>query len=199
VHLVAFSPDGMRIVSSSEEMKVCVWDAISGVVVSEMQGHEKMVSAMTFSPSGHQIVSGSWDKTVRLWDVASGCQAYPTFRGHEHWVSSVAFSVDGNHIISKSFCDTISWDAASGCQLDSIEESDHSLLHSICITDNGWVVDVVTNQTLCKLPTMFSITCQATNKQSLVVGTEAGRLFMMHFPSTLLTSPGTSTTEGKIL
>ena len=196
VHSVAFSPDGKMVVSSSDDTTICVWDAISGTVLSTMRGHEKAVTTATFSPTGHQIASGSRDKTVRVWDVASGSQTSPALR-HGHWVSSVGFSVDGNHIISESFRDSISWDAKSGRRYHSTERSDHCLLRSIYITYNGWIVDVVTNRTLCKIPSILAVTCEATHKRSLVVGTKAGRLCVMHFPSALLTSPETLAAKGQ--
>jgi WD40 repeat protein len=152
------------IVSSSDNTTVCVWDAISCAVVSEMRGHEAIISAVRFSLGGHHVVSGSLDNTVRVWDIVSASQAYPAFRGHEHWVSSVAFSNDGNCIISESSHDTISWDVTSGRRHHLIEHSDRCSLHSIYNTYDGWIVDVVTNQILCKLPPIFAITCKATNK-----------------------------------
>ena len=73
VSSVAFSPDGTRIVSGSDDKTVRVWDADTGKPVGEpLTGHTDAVSSVAFSPDGNRIVSGSDDKTVRVWDAATG-------------------------------------------------------------------------------------------------------------------------------
>ena len=100
---VAFSPDGRRIVSGSEDQTLRLWDAASGQPIGEpLRGHEDAVSSVAFSPDGRRIVSGSEDRTLRLWDAASGQPLGEPLRGHEDAVSSVAFSPDGRRIVSGS-------------------------------------------------------------------------------------------------
>ena len=78
----AFSPDGARIVSGSDDQTVRVWDAASGAELLVLRGHEGPVYAAAFSPDGARIVSGSGDGTVRVWDAASGAEQL-VLRGHE--------------------------------------------------------------------------------------------------------------------
>ena len=58
----AFSPDGARIVSGSDDSTVRVWDAASGAELLVLRGHEGSVKAAAFSPDGARIVSGSDDQ-----------------------------------------------------------------------------------------------------------------------------------------
>ena len=82
VYAAAFSPDGARIVSGSDDNTVRVWDAASGAELLVLRGHESPIDAAAFSPDGARILSESGDGTVRVWDAASGAELL-VLRGHE--------------------------------------------------------------------------------------------------------------------
>jgi WD40 repeat protein len=110
---VAFSPDGTRIVSGSQDTTAKVWDASSGQETLTLEGHSYPVMSVAFSPDGTRIVSGSHDETVKVWDASSGQEF--TLKGHTGWVTSVAFSPDGTRIVSGSEDRTLKvWEALSG-------------------------------------------------------------------------------------
>ena len=96
VNSVAFSPDGTKIVSGSEDKTVRVWDAVTGTLSNTLEGHSDSVESVAFSPDpdGTKIVSGSFDNTVRVWDAVTGTLSN-TLEGHSSRVNSVAFSPDG--------------------------------------------------------------------------------------------------------
>ncbi len=67
---VAFSPDGHRIVSGSDDNTVRLWDAATGQPIGQpLTGHNAPVASVAFSPDGKRIVSGSDDHTLRLWPM----------------------------------------------------------------------------------------------------------------------------------
>ncbi|KZP17409.1 WD40 repeat-like protein, partial [Athelia psychrophila] len=73
VNSVAFSPDGTKIVSGSDDKTVRVWDAVTGqAALPPLEGHEDWVMSVAFSPDGTEIVSRSSQGTVRLWDAITG-------------------------------------------------------------------------------------------------------------------------------
>ncbi|MEE8146090.1 MAG: hypothetical protein V3T24_00680, partial [Longimicrobiales bacterium] len=112
VRSVAFSPDGTRLVSGSNDDTVRLWDVASGTETATLRGHMGGVGSVAFSPDGTQLVSGSDAGTIRLWDVASGTET-ATLRGNERPVS-VAFSPDGTQLVSGSYETVRLWDVASG-------------------------------------------------------------------------------------
>ena len=66
---MAFSRDGKRIVSGSNDQSLKVWDADTGQEVFTLKGHTGAVSGAAFSGDGERIVSGSADGTVKVWDL----------------------------------------------------------------------------------------------------------------------------------
>jgi WD40 repeat protein len=116
----AFSPDDRRIVSSSFDKTVRIWDVAGGAPLMTLRGHTAWVWSAAFSPDGRLIVSASGDKTVRIWDAASGAQL-TILRGHEDGVTSAAFSPDGRRIVSASGDGTVRiWDANRGVLLSTL-------------------------------------------------------------------------------
>ena len=67
---MAFSPDGSRIASGSDDKTVRVWDAATGQPIGQpLTGHTERCASVAFSPDGTRIASGSDDNTVRVWDA----------------------------------------------------------------------------------------------------------------------------------
>ncbi|KAL4062785.1 hypothetical protein V8B97DRAFT_2091404 [Scleroderma yunnanense] len=139
VRSVAFSPDGTRIVSGSDDKTVRVWDTDRGVQIgSPLQGHTDQVRSVAFSPDGTRIVSGSDDKTVRVWDADRGVQIGSPLQGHTHWVTSVAFSPDGTRVVSGSDDKTVRvWDADRGVQIGSPLQGHTDWVRSVAFSPDG--------------------------------------------------------------
>jgi WD40 repeat protein len=117
----AFSPDGSRVLSASDDTTLKLWDAANGRELATLAGHIDKVKACAFSPDGRRVLSASEDKTLKLWDAASG-QRLATLAGHTRPVGACAFSPDGSRVLSVGFDKTIRvWDAASGRELANVE------------------------------------------------------------------------------
>ena len=69
---VAFSPDGTKVATASDDTTARLWDAATGKPLGEPMKHEEAVMAVAFSPDGTKVATASEDKTARLWDAATG-------------------------------------------------------------------------------------------------------------------------------
>ena len=110
----AFSPDGERALSASDDQTLILWDLKAGEPIKILKGHENWVRSCAFSPDGQRAVSASDDRTLILSDLQAG-EPIKTLKGHENWVRSCAFSPDGERALSASYDRTlIFWDLQAG-------------------------------------------------------------------------------------
>jgi hypothetical protein len=72
VFAVTLSADGKRLLSSSDDRTVKLWDVDSGEELRTFLGHQARVNAVALTADGKRALSGSRDGTVKLWDVQTG-------------------------------------------------------------------------------------------------------------------------------
>ena len=88
---IAFSPDGQKFASGSEDQTIRIWDIKTSKFLSTLEGHSSCVRSVTFSDDGKLLASGSEDGTVKIWNVDTG-ECLRTLTGHVGKVWSVTFS-----------------------------------------------------------------------------------------------------------
>ncbi len=117
VNSAAYSPDGTRIVTASNDKTARIWDARTGAQLAVLTGHDDRVYSAAYSPDGTRIVTASIDRTARIWDARTGAQL-AVLSGHGDRVYSAAYSPDGTRIVTASMDKTARvWDAHTGAQL----------------------------------------------------------------------------------
>ena len=113
----AFSGDGRRVITASDDKTARIWDAETGLQIQLLTGHNDPVNSAAFSPDGKRAATASSDRTARIWDVTTGRQI-ELLSGHTDAVLSVAFSPDGRRLVTASADRTARiWDAETGRQL----------------------------------------------------------------------------------
>ena len=109
VNSVAFSSDGILLVSGGNDRTVQLWDVQTGGVIKKLYGHNSRVCSVSISADHTMIASGSSDSTVRLWDIQMG-KCHQIIQ-QEFLVSYVAFSpTDSKCFISVSGVVVQQWD-----------------------------------------------------------------------------------------
>ena len=68
VKSVAFSSDGSRIVSGSDDKSVRVWDALTGQELNVLKGHTDWVNSVAFSSDERR---SSDNNSLQVWDMES--------------------------------------------------------------------------------------------------------------------------------
>jgi WD40 repeat protein len=94
VRALAFSPDGERLISGSEDGQVILWKMADGLVRVATLPHRGAVPAVAFSRDGRSLLTGSADGTARLWDTRSGSPLCGPL-AHPGGVRAVALRPDG--------------------------------------------------------------------------------------------------------
>jgi WD40 repeat protein/serine/threonine protein kinase len=113
---VAFSLDGQRLVTASDDHTARVWEAASGRELFKLVGHTAKVKSAVFSRDGRFIVTAGDDHVARVWNVADQHEIFSL--KHTNRVTGVAFSPNGERIATASHDGTAKiWDAQNGREL----------------------------------------------------------------------------------
>lgn len=97
-YFAAFSPDGTRMVTVSDDM-ARVWDVGTWGSVAELRGHAERINSAAFSPDGKFIVTASKDSRALVWDTETGAVETGLFGDASYGLLSGAFSPDGASIL----------------------------------------------------------------------------------------------------
>ena len=98
VRRAAFSSDGARLISGTDNGQVQVWGADSGAAIGEPIRESRQIEGLAFAKDG-RILVGTNQGTSRLWAAPSGL--LPAARlAHQHAVESATLSTDGERLLT---------------------------------------------------------------------------------------------------
>jgi WD40 repeat protein len=130
---VAFSPDGTRLATASDDGTAKVWLLESGSAGDASTGQELLtlfahpdeslgftfdgVIRVVFSPDGKRLATAGADGTAKVWDAITGRELL-TLSGHTGELTEITFSPDGTHLATSSMDSTAKlWNATTGQEL----------------------------------------------------------------------------------
>jgi WD40 repeat protein len=139
VFTAAYSPDGKRVVTASQDSTARIWEATTGALLIVLSGHADAVRSAAYSPDGQRIVTASADKTAHIWDARTGSQL-AVLSGHVGPVNFAAYSPDGQRIATTSDDGTLRiWDAATFAQLNVLSGHTGAVLAVAYSPDGGQI------------------------------------------------------------
>jgi WD40 repeat protein len=144
----AFSPDGGRLVTASQDTTARVWEAgaANGGELFTLRGHDGVVTSAEFSSDGGQILTASEDGTLRLWPIAVGGeprvieapQGVGRFASVRLRPTSAALSPDGTRV-AVALHDGLAcvWDAGTGEELVAVRGHTESRPSCVAFSPDG--------------------------------------------------------------
>ena len=117
VESLAFSSDGILLVSGSWDKTVKLWDVQTGGVVKTLYGHTHPVRSVSISADDTMIASGSDDGIIFLWNVKMG--SCLVAMEHGSYVRTVTFSPTDSQLLLSSGGMTVKQWSIDGHQMGS--------------------------------------------------------------------------------
>ena len=102
VALVAFNPDGTRIVTGTSDGIARLWDATTHEPIGEPIQHRGKVKVVAFSKDGQTMVTGSQGGTIQRWNAKTGepiAEPYQYEGISQQNVQAAAFCPDGLRLV----------------------------------------------------------------------------------------------------
>jgi WD40 repeat protein len=139
VRSVALSPDNMIVLAGKVGGAIEIYEASSGQLLEQLQGHLDYVTSLTFTPDGRRFLSSSRDKIIHYWEISFdalregadkelniGSKLLCRLVDHTGGINCVSVSHDGQWIASAGADHTvILWDNALASRLILNGHDDH--------------------------------------------------------------------------
>ncbi len=99
IRALAFTPDSTKILSSSDDAQIILWDINSQELERVYSAHEDAVWSLSFNQDGTEFLSGSRDTDIIRWQTETGT-ILSRLSQHSSGVRALAFHPDGIHAVS---------------------------------------------------------------------------------------------------
>ena len=107
IRLVAWSPDGVRLVGGGEDGSICLWDAKNGTLLQRLPGHHESVMCVAWSPDGSRLASTGGSELL-VWEVRSGA-GMRALAPHPGGAFAVTWEPSGERLLSGGSDGRLRW------------------------------------------------------------------------------------------
>lgn len=115
IRQLVWSPDGLQLVSISDDGTARVWGRLIGEALTIFDQHSASLTDAAWSPNGTQIVTTAGDGHAFVWEAATGRVLHDLSTGTNAALSGASWSPDGAHIIMTGVDGHATlWDAVTG-------------------------------------------------------------------------------------
>jgi WD40 repeat protein len=97
VPMLAFTPDGSRLVTASLDRTARLWEAATGRELAVLHAHREPVTCVDVSPDGTTLATSDMRGELRLWDLATYQELF-TIATELRRTNDVSFSPDGRRL-----------------------------------------------------------------------------------------------------
>jgi WD40 repeat protein/energy-coupling factor transporter ATP-binding protein EcfA2 len=144
IEAIAFSSDGTRVVTGSDDCTSRVFNAFTGEQICRMD-HDGPVRAVAFSPDGSTVVTGSADHSARVFNATTGDEVCRLDHGGS--VLAVAFKPDSSGVASASTDRSARiFDAATGTESRRLDH--RSSVTALAFSPDGARIATVSGDTV---------------------------------------------------
>ncbi len=131
---VAYSTSGSKICTGGADMRIKIWDARTGSLLSQLSGSLGSVMSARWSPNEAYLLGCACDNVARVWDIALGRLKH-TFTGHIGKVYGGVFTADASKVVTGAHDRTVKvWDMNSGNTIRTI--FCFSSCNDVCLSDS---------------------------------------------------------------
>ena len=102
MNTATFSPDGLSVVTTTNDKVVRIWSVRGDRDRVDLRGHKDWVNSAAFDFTGLLVVTASSDHTTRLWSADGKGASHKLIPNHKGGVNSATFSPDGKLILTAS-------------------------------------------------------------------------------------------------
>lgn len=137
LHTAVFSPDGTRLVTAANDMKLQFWNGKTGQSIPTQMGLTIWINTAIFSPDGTRLVTANADGVLQLRDGQSGVLIQPQM-GQISSVDTAIFSANGTRLVTVNHDKNLVqlWDGRTG-ELVKTLKMQVSRIHSAVFNLDG--------------------------------------------------------------
>jgi WD40 repeat protein len=137
INALAFSPDGLRLVTASDDASARFWSVNGKPLGMPPMEHGGAVRAVAFNPASAELVTASTDGAIRFWR-ASG-ELVHTIVGHGGAaITALAFKPDGTRLVSGAGDGGLRiWDAESRSALTGVIKGHQGAVNTVAFSPDN--------------------------------------------------------------